>query len=279
VIYTRLFSSAGSVFLDFEHNAAFYDNVATRYDAHMCQKPTDVLARRAFVDFVTLHIAARSTLLDFGCRTGLDALEYVRRGFRVQAYDNSPGMIAELKKSCSADIASGNISTSSVSYPQFRSRFPFEQLPQAVVSDFAVLNMIGDVQTLFDFFARHLAPPGWMILSILNPHHWTKLRTSHWWSIAFRNSGREAPINLTEPYLSYMHFVPAIVLAAPQFRLVGRANAGAFVRYDSIPADIRQRRWWQDPAAKAGRFRRFVWHTPAHRMLGDFMFLVLRRDR
>ena len=85
---------------DFERNAATYDRLAPQYDAHMRRKTSDALARSAFVDLVAQHVTPGSTLLDFGCGTGMDALDYVRRGYRVQAYDHSPGMIAQLENRC-----------------------------------------------------------------------------------------------------------------------------------------------------------------------------------
>jgi len=244
----------------------------------MLHKPTDLLARRAFVDLVAQHVVPGSVLLDFGCGTGLDAFQYARRGYKVLAYDNSPGMIAELETRCEHEIDSAQISTCSVRYPEFIDRFPWPHSPHAVVSNFAVLNMIVDLESLFDFFARQLAPPGWMILSILNPIQRRNLRAPRWWSIALQTPSREAPVNLTEPYPSYLHFEPALLRAARRFHLVGRANAGAVVRYDSAPPSQMQQRWWRVPESNGGSFRHLLWQTPAHRIFGDFVFLVLRRD-
>jgi hypothetical protein len=116
-----------------------------------------------------------------------------------------------------------------------------------------------------------------MIISILNPVHWTRLRTSHGWSSAFRDSG-EAPLTLTVPYTSYLHSVRELLRAAHQFRLVGRANAGAFVRYDVVAPGKSPSLWWSDAGSHDRPLRRLAWHTPAHKMLGRFVFLVLRRD-
>ena len=262
---------------DFERNVAHFDRVAAEYDAQMSLHPTDVLARQAFVELVAKHLPAGSTLLDFGCGTGLDAVDYVRRGYRVLAYDHSPGMMARLEQRCRAEIASGDITPSSVDYASFLNGFPWSAAPRAVVSNFAVLNLIRDLEPLFDTFARHLAPPGWMIISVLNPLHWTRLRTSQWWTSAFRDSV-EARLNLNAPYTSYLHSVRALVRAAHQFHLVGRANAGAFVRYDVAASGNSRSLWWSDASSNDRPLRRLAWHTPAHRMLGRFVFLVLRRD-
>jgi len=241
----------------------------------MSRKSSDALTRAAFVEVVSRHVDPRSTILDFGCGTGLDAAEYLKRGYRVHAYDNSNGMMAQLQARCGPDIASGALNTYSGDYSDFLERFPVKPRPQAVVSNFAVLNLIRDVDVLFSAFAHHLDPPGWLILSILNPVHWARLISPHWWRCFIQRSDR-APINGTRPYPNYLHFVPALLRAAPQFHLVGRANAGTSVRYDDFSADPSPQFWWGD---HDGAHRRRLWQSGAHRLLGHFVFLVLRRDR
>jgi SAM-dependent methyltransferase len=246
----------------FEQNAAAHNELAAEYDAHLSGNPHNGLARRAFVELVARHVPEGSTLLDFGCGTGIDALDYASRGYRVLAYDNSPGMLAQLARRCQAEIVSGAITPCSVGYSSFLDRFPQWPAPEAVVSNFGVLNSIPDLAQLFDTFAQRLAPPGWMIVSILNPIHWKELKTSRWW--------RGSHIYATLPYTTYSHSVSAVRRAARSFQLVGRANAGALVRYDGAG----QRLGW----GEAGRLRRAIWRTPAHRLLGHFVFLVFRRD-
>jgi len=254
----------------FEQNAAVHNELAADYDAHLSGNPHNALARKAFVELVARHVHEASTLLDFGCGTGLDALEYARRGYRVLAYDNSPGMLAKLEHRCQSEIASGAISPCSVGYSSFLDCFPQAPAPQAVVSNFGVLNSIPDLASLFDTFAQRLAPPGWMIVSILNPIHWKELKTFRLKTFRWWRSGHPH-IYATEPYTTYLHFVPAVRRAARAFQLVGRANAGALVRYDAAA----QRMWWGETT---GRLRRVIWRTPAHRLLGHFVFLVFRRD-
>ena len=253
----------------FEQNAAVHNELAAEYDVHLSGNPYAVLARKAFVDLVGRHVPSGSTLLDFGCGTGLDALHYAHRGYRVLAYDNSPGMLAQLERRCQAEIASGVITPYSAGYSSFLDRFPQWPSPQAAVSNFGVLNSIPDLEPFFDTFAQRLAPPGWMIVSILNPIHWKELKTPRWWRKVLLESGPH--IYATQPYTTYLHMVPAVRRAARSFQLVGRANAGALVRYDAIT----QRLWW---GKTAGRLRRALWRTPAHRLLGHFVFLVFRRD-
>ena len=260
---------------DAERNAAFYDELAAHYDAHLTN-PHDALARAAFQELVGRCVAAGSTLLDFGCGTGVDALEYARRGYRVPAYDNSDGMVAELERWCRNEIAAGAILPYSMGYSAFLKQWPKWPAPSAAVANFAVLNSIRDPEPLFEKFAQCLAPPGWVIVSILNPVHRTKLRAPRWWLNALRARGGPA-VYLTRPYASYLHFVRSLVISARRFRLMGRANAGNLVRYDEfLPEDTQL--WWGKEALGPGQGRRLYGARRHTRLLGHFVFLVFRRD-
>jgi SAM-dependent methyltransferase len=260
---------------DSEQNAAFHDELAAHYDSHLT-RPQDVLARAAFQNLVFRHVPVGGTLLDFGCGTGIDALEYAQKGYRVLAYDNSPGMVRELERRCGREVATGKILPCSKDYPAFLHRWPDWPKPSAVTANFAVLNSIRDLPPLFEMFAERLAPPGLVIVSILNPLHWTKLREPRWW-LRVAQARRRPVVYQTRPYVSYLHFIRSLQRAAPQFQLAGRANAGALVRYDEgLPQ--KQQLWWGTEDPRAGPWAQVLWSTPAYRMLGHFVFLVLRRD-
>lgn len=259
---------------DFQQNAAFFDAIAPRYDAQLAGNPHDALARKAFRDLVLTHVPKGSTILDFGCGTGLDALHYAHQGCRVLAYDNSAGMMTELKRRCRAEIGAKAIMPGALPYPDFYRFLESWPMPDAVAANFAVLNSIRELEPLFDAFARRLAAPGWVFLSVLNPIHWSRLRTRSWWKNAL-SAHNGPPVYLNHPFASYFHFVSALLRSAPAFHLVGRGNAGAVVRYRG---DLVGSRWWTREDRRAGKWARLVWHTPAHRFLGHFVFLVLRRD-
>lgn len=262
---------------DFVKNAAFHDELAPRYDAHLTNSAYNILAREAFVELVTRCVPPGSRLLDFGCGTGIDALQYAQKGYRVLAYDNSPGMVAQLEQRCKAQIASGEIIAWSEGYPSFLTHFSQQPAPSAVVADVAVLNSIPELGLLFDTFARGLAPPGWIIISLLNPLHWQRLRTPRWWLKALRR-GDGSPLYTVEPYKTYIHFMPALLRAARQFHLVGRANSGKFVRYDTAIQGGEPPLWWGQTDSNRKHLDRALWRTPLRSMLGHFVFLVLRRD-
>jgi SAM-dependent methyltransferase len=263
---------------DVRENVDVHDRTAWQYDERMSRNPSILFARKAFMDLVAEHVPLASTLLDFGCGTGLDAFNYAQRGYRVLAYDHSAGMLAQLKDRCGPMIDAGNVVTSSVDYSSFISRFPFKERPQAIVSNFAVLNLVDELEPLFDVFAANLESPGWLIISLWNPVQWTRLSSLRWWRWAARQTGK-SPVYSTEPYMSYLHFIPAVVKAARRFRLVGRANAGSFVRYEASLPGSPQQLWWKSSSLRGERLRRLAWRTSGYKMLGYFVFLVLRRDQ
>ena len=79
---------------------SFYDDIANDYDTQMSRVPGDIWTREAFQDFVTRDLSPGEALLDFGCGTGIDAMVYAERGFRVIGYDSSPAMIQVAVNRC-----------------------------------------------------------------------------------------------------------------------------------------------------------------------------------
>lgn len=258
-----------------DQSAAYYDQLAARYDDELMATAGDVLARRAFIDIVTSELPKGATILDFGSGTGLDAKAYAEAGYRVLAYDNSAGMMAQLRRRCSREIESGAVQAAdgTVSLAEALTHWP---RPDAVVANFAVLNMMDDVAPLLQLMARRLAPRGLLVVSIINPRYWKHLTTRRWW----RGMGRRArglrPHYLTTHFTSYLHSLPSLLRAAADFELIGTATAGRLVRYDVGPGSAP--RYWNDLAGGGvlQRVKRLLWHSPVAPSLGTFTFLVLR---
>jgi SAM-dependent methyltransferase len=257
---------------DAERSRIYYDAIATHYDRDLTAEPRDRLARQAFVDLVSRCVPHGSTILDFGCGTGLDSEAFARLGYDVLAYDSSSGMLAELARCCAEPIRRGQIRVADAARSLDDALDGWPQ-PAAVVADFAVVNMIADPAALFARFADRTPPDGWLIISVLNPFHWRELLTRRWWSAALRGRPGAPHPHLRAHFNSYLHFEQSLRRAARGYRLVGRGSAGSIVRYDSVdgaPA------WWS--AEHAGALKRAVWRTPLRRFLGTFVILVMRRE-
>ena len=258
---------------DYAQNAAFHDRLAAEYDRRLTRNPHDALARQAFRDLVTRYVPSGGVLLDFGCGTGLDAHYYARRGYRVLAYDSSAGMVSQLARRCAAEVAAGQVHACSFEYAAFPGGLPPWPAPQAIAMNFAVLNSVRDLEPLFGRFRELLQPGGWLMMSVLNPLHWSKVKMPAWWRNILPHP--TAPrLYMTEPYASYLHFVPALLRAAHGFHLVGRAQAGAMVRYDEVGRHGPSSWWTPDGMG----WQRCLWRTPIYKLLGHFVFLVLRRN-
>lgn len=98
----------------------------------------------------------------------------------------------------------------------------------AIVADFAVLNSIRDLPTLFRTFDAHLISRGLIVTSLLNPSHWSGLQNPNWWKNYFAG-GRSHPIS-TDLFPAYLHPIQRVLAAARNFSLTARANAGSLVR-------------------------------------------------
>ena len=242
---------------DPEKNARFHSRLAPEYDARMAKDPTNASIRHTFRQLVKETIAPGSLLLDFGSGTGDDSLWYAQQGYRVLAYDNASGMMAELARKCSREIAAGQIIPLHADYSRFPEVLQREQRPQAVVSNFAALNHVRELRPLFSIFAAHLDPPGQIVVSVLNPLFWQDMIHLWWW--------RRFPVGLRTGHISciweevssYRHFMRPIARAAsPYFVKISQAGVGTFSGFDRLDA-------------------RFFRSFPI-RYLGKFIFLIFQ---
>jgi SAM-dependent methyltransferase len=257
-------------------SAAFHDTIAEDYDRVM-SSPQSLLARQTFQELVSRSVAPGSRLLDFGCGTGLDAKEYARLGYRVTAYDNSPGMVAQLERRCATEIASGTVVPVSMPYSDFLNGVARWQKSDAIVADFAVLNSIRDLPILFEMFDAHLVSGGRIIISLLNPVHWSKMRNPIWWKNCFLTGWRN-PISV-DPFPAYLHPTHRVLRAARSFSLTGRGNAGSMVRCDVDTPSDSLRFYRTSQHVGVGALALLMWRSPLHRFLGHFEFLILTKTQ
>ena len=252
--------------------AAFYDSVASRYDGLLTAAPIDLWTRAAFQTLVTETIPTGRLLLDFGCGTGLDALWYAQHGYRVLAYDVSAGMLEQLDRRCRSEISRGQIVAVNAPFADFAAVMGCQPRPDAVVSNWGVLNILARPRAFFDAIAPLLAPGAPLVISVLNPFFWKDM-TRRWWWAAFARSVLRTAISTPGPGIAtHRHFIPSLVAAArPAFRLTGKASVGALVRR------YRAALHWHRPRTLAERLEARFWRTFPLRSCGMFIFLSFRR--
>ena len=251
---------------------AFYDGLAHRYDEMLTRAPIDRWTRRAFQTLVAETIPVGRLLLDFGCGTGLDALWYAQRGYRVVAYDVSSRMLDQRRRRCAPEIAKGQIIPVGVPFAEFPAAIGRGQSPEAVVSNYGVLNALEHPRAFFDGLAPVLAPGAAVVISALNPFFWKDMTQRWWWRDLARSLPGTAIVTRAEGLDTYRHFIASLVAAArPAFRLRGQASVGALVPQRGRPLD------WDAPRTLAERLEARFWKSFPLRSCGMFVFLTFRR--
>ena len=240
-----------------DRSVAYYDEIAADYDRQLLERPADRVARQGFQELVRQHVPEAATLLDFGCGTGLDAEWYVRNGYNVLAFDQSEQMVARLRDRCRTAISVGRLRSSVAPLASFESVLDQWPAADALVSNFAVMNMVEDPRRLFELFARKSKRPAWLIVSVVNPTHWRYLARATWWWNSLTHRAGGSRFRISTHYDAFAHFPSDLVAAAKGFDLVGHAHAGR--------------------SAEPSAIERMVWSSPAVRLTAAFVFLVFRR--
>jgi SAM-dependent methyltransferase len=160
---------------------AFYDTVATTYDARLDTAEAR-RHRECFWKAAATLLPARARLLDFGAGTGLDAQHLALAGHAVMAYDISPGMMAVLRARCAAQIEGGVVRTVVGTLADLRAAVGSSPQFDGILCNFGVLSLIRDLHPVFHVFAAVLRPGGTLIVSIQNPWFIGDLRTRAFWS-------------------------------------------------------------------------------------------------
>lgn len=253
-------------------DAAFFDTLAPRYDELLSRAPIDRWTRRAFQTLVADTIPNPSLLLDFGCGTGLDAYWYAHQGYRVLAYDISEGMLAQLRRRCGIEIASGHVVPLCAPFDDFATAVRRHPRPDGVVSNFSCLGELARPQRFFDMIAPLLASGAPLLVSVLNPFFWKDMTHRWWWTALARSFPRTAITTHGPGRDARRHFISSLVEAArPAFRLERTASVGMVVPRFSRALD------WDKPKTLGERLEARFWKSFPFRSSGMFVFLTFRR--
>lgn len=121
------------------------------------------------------------SVLDVGCGTGIDALFLAQRGIRVVGIDASPSMIAQARAKLD------NAAVAELVELALMDASALESLPETgfdgIISAFASLSTLADLERFGAQSARLLRPGGMLLLHLLN-------RFSLWEWIGLVRSGR-----------------------------------------------------------------------------------------
>jgi SAM-dependent methyltransferase len=249
----------------------YYDSIAAGYDAQVTS-PGDRWARDAFRSLVLGAVSPPALLLDFGCRTGLDAVWYAEQGYRVRAFDVSQGMVEQLRQRARTFLDDGTIEASCLPLEVFLDTLPAHPRPDVIVSNFAVLNLVEDPRPVIDALTAHLLPGGHFVMSVLNPWFWKDSRHAWWWRAVTGSVGRPTITVRGPPVTTYRHRVSRLRrLAGRRCTLIGQASVGGLVRRHAGKLD------WAAPRSVSALLEKRFHQAAPLRHLGQFVFLDFRR--
>lgn len=144
-------------------NRAF-SNQSPIFDAIDVQNSLIGWIRRRVRDEVLNHIKPGARILELNCGTGIDALFFAEKGFKVLATDYADGMLHELNRKVADLGLSNKVDTRKQSFnnlEELEGQFDY------IFSNFGGLNCTDDLQNVISNFDRLLNPGGKFTLVIM----------------------------------------------------------------------------------------------------------------
>lgn len=181
-----------------KQNILYYNAIANEYNDMLDKNPDKVIRKKVADKFC--NIVKEGTVLDFGGGTGLDIQWLTEKGFTVSFCEPSGGM-REIAIRNHKNLIHGSVTfldNSSTDFRQWYSQLPFVEKVDAVLSNFAVLNCIPNIELLFESLALVIKPGGNMIALVLTNKTKDNLKEN------FRNALkffiRRGPVTLNVKY-------------------------------------------------------------------------------
>jgi len=157
--------------------AEAYDRTAPDYDR---QVQGDAWMRTVLWERYARLFRPGQVVLDVGCGTGIDALFLARRGIRVVGIDASVAMVAQARAKLADDRLEDLVQLRVMDINEIGS---LETDFDGIISAFASLSAVGDLDGFAADAARLLRPRGSMVLHLLN-------RSSLWEWLGLVRHGR-----------------------------------------------------------------------------------------
>ena len=154
---------------------AAYDRIAGEYDGSLGE---DLWMRHVLWEHYCRVFQTNAHILDLGCGTGLDACFLAKRGMRVTAIDISGQMIAQLKTNAQRQGVQDKIDTHVQDIADIADIAELDPWPSSafdgIVSAFAGLNTVADLDRFAADAHRLLRPGGRLLVHVLGPTHFWK---------------------------------------------------------------------------------------------------------
>ena len=273
--------AAASVATQLEDTRRAFDSVSADYDGPRGNNELIQRMRRTLWDTVDREVAPGARLLDLGCGTGIDALRFAQRGYRVVATDWSPGMVARTR---------ARMAEASLPAPVAVRQLGIQQLPEldaahdgtfdGIYSDFGPLNCAPDLAATADECARLLAPGGVLVFSVMGricpwelAHYALRGRCGR---AGVRAARGATPVGMNRHTIWTRYYMPREFhrAFAARFSLKGYRALSLFLPPPYLVDFHRRHQAWCE---RLGRLDDRIGHWPLLRDMGDHFLMVMRR--
>ncbi|HTB53554.1 MAG TPA: class I SAM-dependent methyltransferase [Ferruginibacter sp.] len=153
-----------------EKNISFYNAIADGYDTVLEKQQFNKIVRR-IVEGKFLEVVKNGNVLDFGGGTGLDLHWLTDNNYKVFFCEPSTGMrknAVAYKETSLKDKDIIFLNNNATDYTTWKDAPPVAEKIDAVLSNFAVINCIPDINSLFENLALVMNQGGNMIALVLD---------------------------------------------------------------------------------------------------------------
>ena len=254
-----------------------FDSVAADYDGPRGNNELIQRMRLTLWDTVHSEVPAGARLLDLGCGTGLDALEFARRGFHVVATDWSPLMVERTRARAAGAALQSRVTAAHLGIQELAQ---LDGEFDGIYSNFGPLNCVPDLGTVAGECARLLRPGGILVFSVMGricpwelAHYAVRGRFRR---ASVRAARGATAVGMNRHTIWTCYYLPREFYRAfaGYFSLQSYRALGLFMPPPYLVDYYRRRRRWCE---RLGRLDDRLGALPVLRDMGDHFLIVLRR--
>jgi ubiquinone/menaquinone biosynthesis C-methylase UbiE len=212
--------------MDTSRTTTAFSLQSARYDQDDLTNPVLQAWRQRVYRHVEGLIGPGSSILELNAGTGIDALYFASRGYRVHATDASEGMIAQLERKL--ERTQGRVTAQKVGYEDLDL---VEGTFDCIFSNFGGLNCIQNLNRVTRHLPRLMNPGGvvvWVIMPPVCPWEWAWVLKGSRKAFRRLSSGGTVALVEGEPFISYYHSLKAVAAAlGPGFTYLSSEGLGA----------------------------------------------------
>ena len=229
--------------------AEAFSRTAEKYDRFAEDHPNLTRMRAKVYEHIMRYLAPGDHILELNAGTGTDAVQLAQKGYRVQAIDIAPGMLARLGEKVERLGLHERVSYQQCSFTNLEKveGGPFD----AVFSDLGGLNCIPDLRTVITQLPGVLKPGGLVTWVLMPPVCLWELGVVFTgdFRYAFRRlSPQGTRAHLEGKYFTIYYFTPRRAIAAfgPDYKFLSLEGLSVFAPpAESKNLAIRHKRLYQ----------------------------------